>query len=166
MYSTTELHNSFQTPKPLQNGQRERLCIYVATYGNLICKDVRNCDDHSSLDFESAVQYMKHFIYHFTFDTLLANYAKNRLVEAAKNLIQRMKDLLLGVHTVVETISIWKFDIVVWQTTSKNATVSKYLPCRTCSTIIFPYSTNQITVFWRCLCRCLRPCLKSNLLDY
>ena len=26
---------------------------------------VRNCDDHSSLDFKSAVQYMKHFIYHF-----------------------------------------------------------------------------------------------------
>ena len=27
---------------------------------------VHNCDDHSSLDFKSAVQYMKHFIYHFT----------------------------------------------------------------------------------------------------
>ena len=25
-----------------------------------------NCDDHSSLDFNPAVQYMKHFIYHFT----------------------------------------------------------------------------------------------------
>ena len=25
-----------------------------------------NCDDHSLLDFKSAVQYMKHFIYHFT----------------------------------------------------------------------------------------------------
>ena len=25
-----------------------------------------NCDDRSSLDFKSAVQYMKHFIYHFT----------------------------------------------------------------------------------------------------
>ena len=24
------------------------------------------CDDHSLLDFESAVQYMQHFIYHFT----------------------------------------------------------------------------------------------------
>ena len=28
---------------------------------------VRNCDDHRLLDFKSAVQYMKHFIYHFTF---------------------------------------------------------------------------------------------------
>ena len=26
---------------------------------------VYNCDDHSSLDFNSAVQYTKHFIYHF-----------------------------------------------------------------------------------------------------
>ena len=26
--------------------------------------------------------------------------------------------------------------------------------CRTCSTIIFPYSTNQIIVFWRRRCRC------------
>jgi len=26
---------------------------------------VHNCDDHSLLDFKSAVQYMKHFIYHF-----------------------------------------------------------------------------------------------------
>ena len=26
---------------------------------------VHHCDDHSSLDFISAVQYMKHFIYHF-----------------------------------------------------------------------------------------------------
>ena len=24
--------------------------------------------------------------------------------------------------------------------------------CRSCSTIIFPHSTNQIIVFWRCLC--------------
>ena len=27
---------------------------------------VYNCDDHSSLDFKSAVQYKKYFIYHFT----------------------------------------------------------------------------------------------------
>ena len=35
---------------------------------------VHYCDDHSSLDFKSAVQYMKHFIYHFTDWILLANY--------------------------------------------------------------------------------------------
>ena len=27
---------------------------------------IHNCDDHGSLDFKSAVQYMKHFLYHFT----------------------------------------------------------------------------------------------------
>ena len=27
---------------------------------------VQNCDDHGLLDFKSEVQYMKHFIYHFT----------------------------------------------------------------------------------------------------
>ena len=27
---------------------------------------IHNCDDHSWLDFESAVQYIKHFIYHFS----------------------------------------------------------------------------------------------------
>jgi len=28
--------------------------------------EVIYCDDHSLLDFKSAVQYMKYFIYHFT----------------------------------------------------------------------------------------------------
>ena len=32
---------------------------------------------------------------------------------------------------------------------------------RTCSTIIFPHSTNQIIVFWRCRCPCCHPCLSS-----
>ena len=34
--------------------------------------------------------------------------------------------------------------------------------CRTCSTIIFPHSTNQIIVLRRCGCRC--PCLSSLIL--
>ena len=33
--------------------------------------------------------------------------------------------------------------------------------CRTCSTIIFPHSTNQIIVFRRRRCRCRRLCLSS-----
>ena len=32
----------------------------------LILNSVRHGDDHSLLDLKSAVQYMKHFIYHFT----------------------------------------------------------------------------------------------------
>ena len=35
--------------------------------------------------------------------------------------------------------------------------------CRTCSTIIFPHSTNQIIVFWRCRCRWSLLCLSSLL---
>jgi len=33
---------------------------------------VHNCDDHTLLDFKSAVQYMKHLIYHFTMFPSLA----------------------------------------------------------------------------------------------
>ena len=34
---------------------------------------VHCCDDHSSLDFKSAVQYMEHFICHFTVITVSRN---------------------------------------------------------------------------------------------
>ena len=33
--------------------------------------------------------------------------------------------------------------------------------CRTCSTVIFAHSTNQIIVFWRCHFRCCRLCFSS-----
>ena len=36
--------------------------------------------------------------------------------------------------------------------------------CCTCSTIIFLHSTNQIIVFWRHRCRCLRHCLRSVIM--
>ena len=62
------------------------------------------------------------------------------------------------------------FDVVS-QTTSLNLEISRchladYVKelyqsaCRTCSTIIFTHSTNQIIVFWRRRCSCRRPCLK------
>ena len=60
-----------------------------------------------------------------------------------------MKGLPLCVH------------VVTWQTTSKNCTSA----CRTCSTIIFPLSTNQIIVFWRLRCCGRRLCL-SSLIDF
>ena len=34
---------------------------------------VQNCDDHGLLDFKPAVQYMKHFIYHFTIKYNIGN---------------------------------------------------------------------------------------------
>ena len=71
----------------------------------------------------------------------------------------RMKDLLLCVLVVVKTLNLeisrcHLADYV--KELSENA-------CRTCSTIIFPHSTNQIVVFWRRRCRCRRPCLSSLL---
>ena len=50
-----------------------------------------------------------------------------------------------------------KFHVVVWQTTSKIATKA----CRTCSTIIFPHSSNEIIDLWRCRGRCSRHFLNS-----
>ena len=35
--------------------------------------------------------------------------------------------------------------------------------CRTCSTIIFPHSANQIIDLWRCGCHCRRLCLSSRI---
>ena len=38
--------------------------------------------------------------------------------------------------------------------------------CRTCSTIIFHHSTNQIIDFWRCRWRCCRQILNSRLSNF
>ena len=46
----------------------------------------------------------------------------------------------------------WKFHVVIWHTTSKLHQKA----CRTCSTIIFPHSTNQIIHLCRCHCRSCR----------
>ena len=40
---------------------------------------VQNCDDHGLLDFKSAVQYMKRFIYHFT-KSYLVYYPNNSII--------------------------------------------------------------------------------------
>ena len=68
-----------------------------------------------------------------------------------------MKDLLLCVRVVVKTLNL---EI----TRCHLADYVKELhlsACRTCSTIIFPHSTNQIIVFWCRRCCCHRPCLSS-----
>ena len=53
---------------------------------------------------------------------------------------------------------IWKFHVVVWQTTSKHL---HQKACPTCSTIVFLHSTNQIIYEWRCRWRCRRQNLNS-----
>ena len=57
-----------------------------------------------------------------------------------------MKDLLSSVVVVAKNLKIWKFHVVIWQTTSTNATKSA------CRTIIFPQLSNEIIVSWRCRC--------------
>ena len=65
-----------------------------------------------------------------------------------------MKDLLLCVHVVVKTANL---EISRCHLADYVKELNKSA-CRTCSTIIFPYSTNQIIVFWRRCCCCRRPC--------
>ena len=54
-----------------------------------------------------------------------------------------MEDLLLGVHVVVKTLT-----SEISRCHLADYVIELYLSaCRTCSTIIFPHSTNQIIVF-------------------
>ena len=56
-----------------------------------------------------------------------------------------MKDLLLSVHDAVQTLN-----LEVSRCRLADYVKKSYLSaCRTCSTIIFPHSTNQIIVSWR-----------------
>ena len=48
--------------------------IFQASIRNCL-NCVHNCDDYGLLDFKSAVQYMKHFIYHFKSDFCLINWS-------------------------------------------------------------------------------------------
>ena len=83
----------------------------------------------------------------------LTEHAANGLVEAPLKQIQRMRDLLLCVHFVVKTLRFGHFTLSF----GKLRQELYWSACRTCSTIIFPHSTNQIIVFWRCRLRSLRP---------
>ena len=71
-------------------------------------------------------------------------YATGGLVGAPWYQIEMMRDLLLCVHVAVKTINL----------ESSRSRLADYVKelyesaCRTCSTIIFSHSTNQIIVFW------------------
>ena len=68
-----------------------------------------------------------------------------------------MKDLLLWARVVVRTsnMKISRRHLADYVNKSRQKT------CRTCSTLIFPRSANQIIDLWRCRCRCRRHFLKS-----
>jgi len=71
---------------------------------------------------------------------------------------RRIKHSEWKIYCYVCTLSlkpyIWKFSRCHLADYVKELCYSAY---RTCSTIIFPHSTNQIIVFWRRLCCCRRP---------
>ena len=70
-----------------------------------------------------------------------------------------MKILLLCVHLGAKT-----FNLEISSCHLADYVKELYLSeCSTCCTIIFPYSTNQIIVFWRPRCHCGRPCLNFLL---
>ena len=60
-----------------------------------------------------------------------------------------MKDLLLRAWVVVRTA---KRKILRRRLADYVKTFHQKV-CRTCSTILFPHSTNQIIDLWRCCCR-------------
>ena len=65
-----------------------------------------------------------------------------------------MTDYLLFVHVVIETLN-----LEISRCYLADYVKEFYLsPCCPCCTIIFPYSTNQIIVFWCRLCRRRRLC--------
>ena len=69
------------------------------------------------------------------------------------------KDLLLRARVVVRT----KILKILFRHLADYVNKLDLKACRTCSTIIFPQSTNQIIKLWCCRCRCGRRFLNSLL---
>ena len=65
---------------------------------------------------------------------------------------QRMKDLLLRARVVLRTSRMKNSHRRLVDYVKKMHEKA----CRTCSTIVFPYSTNQIVDLWCCRCLCRR----------
>ena len=60
-----QLVRASQRYREVTGSKSVEVLLYEASLCNCL-NCVHNCDDHSLLDFKSEVQYMKHFIYHFT----------------------------------------------------------------------------------------------------
>ena len=70
---------------------------------------------------------------------------------------QRVKDLLLRTRVVVRTSNMK----ISRRRLADYVKILHQKACRTCSTIIFLHSTNQIIDLWRCRWRCRRQILNS-----
>ena len=98
---------------------------------------LRNCD------YVSIISSCSH-------STLLAKYFRAESLSAPLNEKQRIKDLRLYAQTVIKTANV----IISRCCFGENCTELSLSVCRTCSTLIFLHSTNQILNLWRCRCRC------------
>ena len=67
--------------------------------------------------------------------------------------VMKMKDLLLPYWWCRQNIKILKF---LCRRLTDYVRKLYQKACRTCSSIIFPHSTNQIIDWWRCCCSCSR----------
>ena len=75
--------------------------------------------------------------------------------------VVKVKDLLLPYWWCRQNIKILKF---LFRRLTDYVRKLYQKVCRTCSTIIFPHSTNQIIEWWRC--RCGRRFLNSSLTHF
>ena len=76
--------------------------------------------------------------------------------------MQRMKDLLLRAPVVVRTSNMK----ISRRRLADYVKTLHQKACRTCSTIIFLHSTNEIIDLWRCRWRCRRQILNSLILEW
>ena len=81
-----------------------------------------------------------------SYSTMLAKYAKTRLVCALLNYIKGMKDLQLYAQVVFHNQNL----VTLRCCFEEDVTELFQSSCRTCSTLIWPHSTNQILNLWRC----------------
>ena len=71
------------------------------------------------------------------------------LVCPTLNEIQRIRDLWIYAQIFIKTVN----EVISRCCFAEDGTDLFISACRTCSTLIFPRSTNQILNLWRCRCR-------------
>ena len=100
-------------------------------------KHLRSCD------YFAIILSCSHF-------TMFAKNATTGLFCAPLNQIQGIKDLRLYAQVVIKTINV----VISRCCFAEDGTDLFISACRTCSSLIFPHSTNQILNLWHCRCRC------------
>ena len=105
----------------------------------LIC--VHNCDDHSLLDFKSAVQHMKHFIYHFI------KWLRRPVANSANAILPYLVHFISSSHSLSKNliqiinfilITVWSkwFSVKQRRTTDSVGVITRFAITRNVSQII------------------------------